>query len=193
MTNFYTDVSILGNNILYRGVENGKRVQYKHEFSPKIYVKSNNPSKWKTLFADSVEEIQPGNIKETREFIKKYADIENFEIYGDINFDVQFISEKYPELIDWSIDDINVYILDIETATESSGFPDPNISSEEILLISLTSLKNKTTDTWLSRKYTGKIVDNAILHLCDDERSLLKQFIDDWGRKRDRYYFWLEC
>lgn len=183
MTNFYTDVSILGNNILYRGVENGKRVQYKHEFSPKIYVKSNNPSKWKTLFADSVEEIQPGNIKETREFIKKYADIENFEIYGDINFDVQFISEKYPELIDWSIDDINVYILDIETATESSGFPDPNISSEEILLISLTSLKNKTTDTWLSRKYTGKIVDNAILHLCDDERSLLKQFIDDWGRK----------
>lgn len=122
MTDFYTDVSVLGNNILYRGVENGKRVQYKHEYSPKIYVKSNKVSQWKSLFGDSVEELQPGDIKETRDFIKKYSDIENFEIYGDINFDVQFISEKYQHLIDWSIDDINVYILDIETSVSSRKY-----------------------------------------------------------------------
>lgn len=183
MADFYTNVSVLGNNILYRGVEDGKRVQYKHEYSPKIFVKSNKQTQWKTLFDDYVEVIEPGDIKETRDFIKKYSDIENFEIYGDINFDVQFISEKYSGLIDWSIDDVNVYILDIETCTENSGFPDPTLAQEEVLLISLTSLKTKTTDTWLSRKYNGKLLENATLHYCDDEYSLLKQFVDGWGRK----------
>ena len=50
MSNFYTDVSILGNNILYRGYENGKRVQYKTEYSPKVYVKTHKKTEWKNLF-----------------------------------------------------------------------------------------------------------------------------------------------
>ena len=51
--------------------------------------------------------------------------------------DIQFISEKYSGLIDWSMDQINCYVLDIETATEQSGFPDADQANEEILLITL--------------------------------------------------------
>jgi hypothetical protein len=119
MSNFYTDVSILGNSILYKGIEDGRRVQFKLEYSPKVYVKSNKKSEWQNLFGQYVEEIQPGSISETRDFIKRYADVDNFEIYGDIGFDVQFISDKFTGLIDWSMDHINSFVLDIETSVSS--------------------------------------------------------------------------
>ena len=123
MNNFYTNVSVLGNHILYRGYEDGKRVQYKHEYSPKIYVKSNKSSDWTNLYGQPVEEIQPGNIKETRDFIKKYSDVDNFEIYGDIGFDVQFISDKFPDLIDGSIEQLNAFVVDIETSVATRVYP----------------------------------------------------------------------
>lgn len=119
MSNFYTDVSILGNSILYRGIEDGRRVQFKLEYSPKVYVKSNKKSNYQNLFGQYVEEIQPGSISETRDFIKRYSDVDNFEIYGDIGFDVQFISDKFTGLIDWSMDHINSFVLDIETSVSS--------------------------------------------------------------------------
>jgi DNA polymerase elongation subunit (family B) len=180
MANFYTDVSILGNSILYKGVDNGKRVQYKQEYSPKIYVKSNKQSEWKNLFGQSVEEIEPGNISETRDFIKRYSDVDNFEIYGDIGFDVQFISEKFTGLIDWDMDHINSFVVDIETATEQSGFPNPNYAVEEILLITMKNMKTKLNTTFMSREYTGDKIENCDLILCQDEYSLLTRFIDFW-------------
>ena len=180
MTNFYTDVSILGNSVLYKGIENGTRVQYKVEYSPTIFVKSNKSSDWKNLFGQYVEEIRPGSIQETRDFIKRYSDVENFEIYGDIGYDVQFISEKFTGLIDWSADHINSFVVDIETATENSGFPNPDQASEEILLITLKNMKTKRNTTFLSREYTGENIKNCDLILCQDEYSLLNRFVDFW-------------
>jgi DNA polymerase elongation subunit (family B) len=181
MSDFYTNVSILGNNILYRGYENGKRVQYKCEYSPKLYVKSNKISDWKNLFDHSVEEIQPGNIQETREFIKRYVGVDNFEIYGDIGYDVQFISDKFSGLVDWNMDDINPFVLDIETSTEF-GFPDPDLAIEEVLLITMKNMKTKQNTTFLSRNYTGDPIIGCELILCQDEYSLLNQFVDFWKR-----------
>ena len=53
MSNFYTDVSVLGNSILFKGIENGKRVQYKHDYSPKVFVKSNKQSEKPLKISDS--------------------------------------------------------------------------------------------------------------------------------------------
>lgn len=180
MSNFYTDVSILGNNILYRGYENGKRVQYKIEYSPKIYVKTHKKTDWRNLFDQYVEEIQPGNIQETRDFIKRYEDVDNFEIYGDIGYDVQFISDKFSGLVDWDMSHLNSFVLDIETATEDSGFPNTDTAPEEILLITMKNMKTKQNITFLSREYTGAKLENCDLVLCNDEYSLLSRFIDFW-------------
>jgi DNA polymerase elongation subunit (family B) len=182
MSNFYTDVSILGNSILYKGIEDGRRVQFKLEYSPKVYVKSNKKSNYQNLFGQYVEEIQPGSISETRDFIKRYSDVDNFEIYGDIGFDVQFISDKFTGLIDWSMDHINSFVLDIETATEQSGFPNPDQASEEVLLITMKNMKTKRNTTFMSREYTGDPIENCDLILCQDEYSLLNQFVDFWKR-----------
>ena len=180
MSEFYTDVSVLGNNILYRGYEDGRRIQFKYEYDPKLYVKTNKPSEWTNLHGQFVEELHQGTIKDAREFIKRYEDVENFEVYGDIGFDVQYISDKFHSIIDWSIDKMNIYVLDIETISDN-GFPDPNVAAEEILLITLTNLKDKSSITFTSTPYTGTKLDPKNIVLCHDEISLIKQFIDYWA------------
>ena len=68
--NFYTNVMMVGNDFLVRGYENGKRVQYREKFQPTLFVKSNRESEWKTLEGENVEPIQPGYVRDCREFYK---------------------------------------------------------------------------------------------------------------------------
>ena len=44
---FYTNVQLIGNQFLVRGVENGKRYEHRDEFFPTLYVKSKKKSKYK--------------------------------------------------------------------------------------------------------------------------------------------------
>ena len=80
---FYTNVQLIGNQFLVRGVENGRRYEHRDEFFPTLFVKSKKKSKYKTLNGEAVEAIHPGSVRDCREFYKKYDGIENFEIYGN--------------------------------------------------------------------------------------------------------------
>ena len=68
---FYTNIQMVGNNFLVREYENGQRKIYREEYQPTLYVKSKKESQWKTLDGDCVEPIQPGTIRDCREFYKK--------------------------------------------------------------------------------------------------------------------------
>ena len=46
---FYTNVQLIGNQFLVRGVENGKRFENRDEFFPTLYVNSKKESKYKNL------------------------------------------------------------------------------------------------------------------------------------------------
>ena len=94
---FYTNVQMVGDNFLVRGYEDGKRFMTREKFYPTLFVDSKKKSKYKTLNGETVEAIEPGTVRDCREFMKKYADIENFNIYGNERFIYQYISDKYPE------------------------------------------------------------------------------------------------
>ena len=66
MSNFYTNAMVNGDQIFVRGVENGKKFIRKEDFFPTMYLKSKKESDWKTLFNESVEEMKPGSIRDTR-------------------------------------------------------------------------------------------------------------------------------
>jgi len=68
---FYTNVQMIGNQFLVRGYENGKHVMFKDEYFPTLFVKSNKPTEYKTLEGDYVESVQPGTVRDCREFYKK--------------------------------------------------------------------------------------------------------------------------
>ena len=113
---FYTNVQLIGNQFLVRGVENGNRFEFRDEFFPTLYVKSKKKTKYRTLSGDNVDEVHPGTVRDCREFYKKYDEVDGFEIYGNDRYIYQYISEKYPEdEIKFDISQIKLVTLDIET------------------------------------------------------------------------------
>ena len=154
---FYTNVQMVGDKFLVRGYENGKRVQYKDDYRPTLFVKSNSPSKYKTLEGEFVEPIQPGTVRDCREFYKKYDGVDNFKIYGNERFIYQYISDKYPaDEIKFDIKKMKLVTIDIEVQSEH-GFPDPESCSEEMLTISIQDYATKHITTWGRKPYTPSL------------------------------------
>ena len=178
---FYTNVQLIGNQFLVRGVENGRRYEHRDEFFPTLFVKSkkNLKTKYKTLSGEKVEAINPGTVRDCRDFYKKYEDIEGFEIYGNDRYIYQYISEKYPEdEIKFDISKIKLVTLDIETTSEQ-GFPDVESCSEEILAITIQDYTTKQITTWGSKPFKNTRND-VIYHHCPTEHELLTSFINYW-------------
>jgi DNA polymerase elongation subunit (family B) len=177
---FYTSVHPIGDRIFIRGVENGKRYQRKLDFSPTLYVTSKKPSKWKTLEGSFVDEVNPGSIKDTREFIKRYEGVQGFDVYGNSNYAYQYISDNYSHDVNWDMEQIKVFTIDIETSTEN-GFPDIKSANEEILLITVKELATKRIITFGSKTYVNPREDVIYVN-CKDEQALLTQFLEFWSK-----------
>jgi len=177
---FYTNVQVVGANFLVRGYENGQSVQFKEEYSPTLYVKSKRESKYKTLEGENVEPIQPGTVRDCREFYKKYDEVDNFKIYGNDRYVFQYISDKYPEdEIKFDIKKINLVTIDIEVKSEE-GFPDPENCAEEMLTISIQDYATKQIKTWGRKPYTPS-QDNVTYYHFEDEVAMLNSFLYWWS------------
>ena len=176
---FYTNVQLIGNQFLVRGVENGKRFETRDEFFPTLFVKTKKDSKYRTLSGEAVEPINPGTVRDCREFYKKYDEIDGFEICGNDRYIYQYISEKYPEdEIKFDISKIKLVTLDIEVASEQ-GFPDVESCSEEILAITIQDYTTKKIVTWGVKPFNNK-QSNVTYHHCPSEYELLNHFINYW-------------
>ena len=176
---FYTNVQLIGNQILVRGVENGRRYETRDEFYPTLFVKSKKETKYRTLSGEHVEEIQPGTIRECKEFYKKYEGVDGFEIYGNDRYIYQYISENYPEdEVKFDISKIKLVTIDIEVSSEQ-GFPDVESCVEEILAITIQNYSTKEIITWGVKPFVNK-QENVTYHYCPSEHELLSHFINYW-------------
>ena len=177
---FYTNVQMVGNQMLVRGYENGRTFINRENFQPTLYVPSKKRSKYKTLSGDPVEPVNPGSIKETRDFIKKYDGLEGFEIFGQEKFIYQYISDMYPEdNIEFDMSKIDVITIDIEVASEQ-GFPDIFSVAEEILLITIQNYNTKDIITWACRGPFNNKQSNVKYRQFSDEKTMLNDFIHWW-------------
>ena len=176
---FYTNVQMVGDNFLVRGYENGKHFMTREKFYPTLFVPSKRKTKYKTLEGEYVESVDPGTVRDCREFIKKYDGVENFKIYGNDRYIYQYISEKYPEEeIKFDSKKIKITTLDIEVKSEN-GFPDVESAAEEILLISIQDYTTKQIRTWGQGPFNNK-QDNVIYKSFNSEYELLSAFINWW-------------
>jgi len=176
---FYTNVFPLGDRMCVRGIENGKPFARKVDFFPTLYVPSKKEtSQWSTLDGTIVDEIKTGTIKETRDFVKRYEDVQGFDVYGNTNYVCQYISDTYESDIRFDMDNIRVFSLDIETKTEN-GFPDIKLANEEVLLISIKDSKTKQITVFGTKPFVHDR-DDVVYKTCRDEQQLLKEFIIWW-------------
>ena len=143
MTRYYTNVASIGNNILYRGVKDGRRVKLKIAYTPTLYLPSKKPTNFTTLEGEYLEPMKFESIREARDFVKRYTEVENFKIYGNNSYAYAFIADEQKGMVDWSIDDLSIAVIDIEVGSEN-GFPDPYLATEPITAICIRFMNGKT-------------------------------------------------
>ena len=178
--NFYTNVQLIGNQFLVRGYENGRQVMKREEWRPTLFVPSKKRTNYRTLEGEYVEAIQPGYVRDCREFYDKYKDVENFRIYGNERYVYQYISDRYPqEHLEFDIKKIRLYTIDIETKSEG-GFPDVESVSEELLLITIQDFNTKQITTWGVGPFNNK-QKNVNYRQFSDEYTMLSDFIEWWS------------
>ena len=178
MSDFYTNISVYGKYILFRGVENDKRVRRKIEYRPTFHLLSQEQTNVKTLSGESVKPIQPGTIPDCREFLERYESVDNFPIFGNNRFEYAYIADTYPDDILWDVNKISIAYIDIEVGSEN-GFPEPNDANESITAITIKLKGNYFV--FGCGDYVKHRDDVHYAH-CRDESDLLRRFIDFWCR-----------
>lgn len=177
---FYTNVQTSGNNILYRGVINGKKVKTKIEYSPSLYIPSKVPSKFKSLDGDNLQQKLFGNIREARDYVKQFDGIPGaHKIYGNTRYEYAFIADQHKGMIDWDFDKVLIAFIDIEVGSEN-GFPDPYKADEPITAIAVTYL-NAETLVFGCGDY--EVQGNEKYIKCKDEWTLCRMFLKLWSDK----------
>ena len=155
------------------------------DFRPSLFVKAQTETKYKSLFGDNLDAIKFESINDAKEFVKNYKDVENFDIFGNTSYAYQYITENYPDEVNYDISDLTIFTVDIETASEN-GFPQIDSAIEEVLLITLQDNNTKKITTFGARPFdTDKIEhiqnkNNYEYVKCKNEEDLLMTFLRFW-------------
>lgn len=186
---FYTNVAIEGSSVLCREVIDGIPSMRKIDWQPTIYVrgKPRDPGtkKFTSLYGADVYSMKPGTIRECKDFVEQYKDVDGFEIFGQLNYSLQFMNEYNSVGFDSSF--LSIWAIDIETVVplDENGktyFPNPTNVDGEVVLITMTNMATGATFTFGSRgAYNG---NDSHYTECANEKQLLNLFFQFWEQKR---------
>ena len=178
---FYTSVQQYGNRMLVRSFEEGQRRQYEVKYKPYLFVKdSSGKGEYKTVFGDQASKIKFDSIRDARDFMKKYEDVEGFDFFGMTTFTYPFINDRFPGEVKYDREYINVVSTDIETMSDG-GFPNVKTADKEITAITLSDGKEFV---FISVKEYVPHIPNVRVFRCQNEKELLARFVEEW-RKMD--------
>jgi DNA polymerase elongation subunit (family B) len=175
----------MGNDMLYRGYnEAGEMVHRKVKFSPTLYFNSNKPTGYQAIDGTPVTPRLFDTMRDAKDFIATYKDIDNFKVYGNTNYIAQFIYEKFPNDIHFDRDKVRVTSIDIEVASDD-GFPFPEEAAHEVISIALKNNLDDTYYVWGLSDYDTSAAlikgSRIVYRKCDDEVKLLLNFLDFWS------------
>lgn len=194
---FYTNVALEGDNILFRGYKDGKKITQKFPYSPSLFIESATGD-FRTLDGVPLVRNQFPTIRAMTDFIKEHRDIKNLNLYGMNRVQLQFINEFFDDMDEYDLSLISIKSIDIETKTEHGAIDTTN-APEEITLITLKDFHTKRITTFgcwdweFDIDRITKILEKQNVNLdlsrlsnfeyvkCTNERDLLNKFIDFWS------------
>ena len=178
---FYTNVVRYGNNLLIREVNNGERVNTKVKYSPTMYMRVSKPTSHKSLDGRFVTPVKHETMKECNEWLQSYENQKHL-IFGNTFHAYSYISETYPNTVNWDIDQILIITMDIEVQCEN-GFPNPRDAAEPLLSITIKNHQNKQIMVWGIGEFKNNRDDVGYVE-CRDEKHLIQEFLSFWEKNQ---------
>lgn len=184
----YTFYKTWGNNILFRYRKDGKSYAKKVDFfKPSLFTKAgpNDQVDLKSIYGHGLRRVQFDGIRDAKEFVKSYSDVQGMTIEGNSNYANQFIIELYDgKMPEFDPSQIRVGILDIEVdVPPEAGFPEP---AEAAWPINGITFHDNFTDTYycigdkeyIHDKQDKDVGDLAVVYQqCENEVELLKAML----------------
>ncbi len=179
--NYYTNIQCVGSYILFRGIENGKRVNKRIKYSPRLFLHSDlaDDNKFKTLEGKNLAEVKFDTIYDARGFVERYKGIDNYRIYGNTNYPYAFIADNFPNQIEFDVNKLKIVYIDIEVGSES-GFPNVENATEPVIAITI-SIKGKYLVFGCGEWENKENKENIKYIKCTDEKQLLTKFLTAWN------------
>ena len=169
------------NQIYVREFSGNEEHSYTENFQPTMFVPA-PPEKcnYRTLKGKPVASMKFDDIATCRDFIKQYKGVAEFPVYGNPNYMIQYISEKFPKKFQWNMNKIRIYTIDIEVSAED-GFPNIQSAASDVTAITVHNSSTNEYHVWGTGGYvphdqTKKIFYNE----CDDEDDLIENFLQWW-------------
>ena len=188
---FYTSVNRYGSQILYCGYnDNGVRVEKKIKFAPTLFIPSKNKNtEWVSLDGAPVEPLGFPTMRDAKNFIDQYKDVDGMKVYGNTNYIQQCITDMYPDEIKFRPNQVNIVNFDIEVMSDD-GFPKPEEAIQPIISIALKSSQSSVYHVWGLGDYDYEKC-NIEMHgdliqyrKFDTEEGLLASFHKYWCDNR---------
>jgi DNA polymerase elongation subunit (family B) len=175
---FYTNFFSRGSRVYLRGYSMGQPFEEVHYYKPYLFVPSKKGT-YKTIDGRTVDKIQFDTIRDARDFVEKYKNIDQFQVYGSTNFPYVYINDRFSGDIEYDHSHVRVITLDIE-CDSSDGFP--NIETADKMLTSITIRKNGRSAVFSYGDFNTD--DPNIFYVkCENEEDLIKKFLKVWTSK----------
>lgn len=175
----YTNVWLHKGKIYVKGIKNGRPHKEICSYNPYLFVPSKEETQYKTLWNSPVEKMNFNTIREAKEFVKQYDDVEGFKIYGLSNWQYAYIYDSFPGHINYAPEKISVVALDIEN----------KMTHRVDIATSVSTVPNEITAVTLRKgdhryvfgvKEFEETDDNMTYYHCKNERQLLIKLIEIW-------------
>ena len=177
---FYTNVLQYGNSLLVRYVEDGKRLTKRVRYEPTLFdlVRTGEKTGYTTLDGRVVKPHTFDSIRDAKDWV---AERENQEVvFGNTQYPYCWISDEYPDRVDWDLDQMLVVTIDIEVECEN-GFPKPEDALEPLLSITVKNHQSKRIVVFGLHEFENNRDDVTYIK-CDTEVHLLKEFLAFWEK-----------
>jgi DNA polymerase elongation subunit (family B) len=172
---FYTNVHMRGDKIYVRGFDMGLRFKDVIAYQPYLFINKPN-GKYRTLEGKSVDKLMFDSIRDARDFIEKYEEVSNFDIYGLTTFPYLYIFDNFKGDIDYDPKLVKIGTIDIECAADE-GFPDIQKADKEVTAITIR-YRGKSFVFGCGEFRTNDPSINYIK--CKNEHELMLQFLNCW-------------
>jgi DNA polymerase elongation subunit (family B) len=172
---FYTSVFQRGDKIYVRGFKNGKRSKFIENYHPYMFIQKQG-GKYRTLDNKPVEKMQFDSISDAKDFIGRYEDVSNMEIYGLNAFTYVYIFDAFKGEINYDPKTIRIGNIDIEVAADE-GFPNIQKADKEITAI---ALRFQGTNYVFGCGHFISNDPNTSYLRCKNEYDLLAKFLLAW-------------
>jgi len=185
MSYFWTNISLFRNDLLVIGYQDGKRFMNRVPARPHLYVDDKTgTSEFRTLTGSRVKRIEFDNLIQIMKYRDSYQNTHGFNLYGlqtakswhYVYYD--YIQEHWLDEVKYDASLINVVVLDIEVAADE-GFPSIELATKPITAISLQA--GKAVAVFGCGDFVPQD-PNHIYFKCQDEKELLKKFVDVWSK-----------